>query len=91
VAEILNNLKYKLLNCLTFDAFWMLTGRELQTEAPEHVHEVRNISCRGLGVYKLHVETDRSSRVWISDVKVKDVIRSSGASQCIVLYICRAF
>jgi len=31
VAEFLNHLKYKLLNCLTFDA---LTGRVFQTEAP---------------------------------------------------------
>jgi len=26
LAEFLNHLKYKHLKCLTFDAFWMLTG-----------------------------------------------------------------
>jgi len=53
----------------------MLTGREFQAEAPENVNEWRNMSCLGLGVYTWYVEEDRSSRVWISDVKVKDVVR----------------
>jgi len=34
VADFLYHLKYKLLNCLTFDA----SGREFQTEAPENVN-----------------------------------------------------
>jgi len=51
VAEFLNPLDYKHLNCLTLYAFWVLAGREFQTEAPENVNEWRNSSCLGLGVY----------------------------------------
>jgi len=42
----------------------MLKGSELQTKATENVNTKRNISCLG-----------RSGRLWISDVKVKDVVR----------------
>ena len=70
IIWFLNHLKYKLLNCLTFDAFWMLAGKEFQTEAPDNVNEWRNVSCLGLGVYIWYVEEDRRSREWIWDVKV---------------------
>ena len=67
---------YKLVeSSLKHALYMMLTGREFHTEAPKNVNEWRNSSSLGLGVYPWYVEEDQSSLVWISDVKVKDVVR----------------
>ena len=73
MAEFLNHLKYKLLNCLIFDAFWMLTGREFQTEAPENVndllwrifHVLEMIIFRLMYEHEQHMTTQHSFLMYV--------------------------
>jgi len=71
---------------------WMLyINRLFQIDTPEYWKERLNNSDLGLGEYNCTGHVDLSIREWISDVKVKGVLKYSGAPPWRGLYICRAF
>ena len=63
---------------INFWTFWHLMrfgcSLRIPNRSPWKYKWMANMSCLGLGVYKWCVEEDRRSRVWISDVKVKEVV-----------------
>ena len=70
---------------------WIYEGREFQTDEPENTNVFRYISKWGIGVYNWELDDERNSLACISDAKVNDDLRYSGASPLIVLNIWIAF
>ena len=83
--------KYWALTWWTEFELWIYEGSEFQTDEPEHTNVFRYISKWGFGVYTWKLDDDRNSLACISDAKVKDELRYSGASPLRVLNIWIAF
>ena len=62
-------------------------GSEFQADEPENKNVFGNISKCGFGVHNWKLDDKRNSLACISDAKVKDDLRYSGASQLTVLNI----
>jgi len=88
---LFTHLRYLALKTLTEGECCTWTGKWFQIDTPEYWNERLYNSDLGLGEYNCKGHVDNSSLEWISDVKVKGVLKYSGAPPWRGLYIWRAF